>query len=70
MEKFLFILILMLMVKQLLLFLINFFFRFWPELFKENRIFQVLTPIVVAKKQKFLIIFYQQEEYDKWEKSQ
>ena len=45
----------------------NFFFRFWPELFKEGRIFQVLTPIVVAKKGKESLNFYKQEDYDKWE---
>lgn len=49
--------------------LMNFFFRFWPELFKEGRIFQVLTPIVVAKKGKESLNFYKQEDYDKWESS-
>ena len=49
--------------------LTNFFFRFWPELFKEGRIYQVLTPIVVAKKGKESLNFYKQEEYSKWEKT-
>jgi len=48
--------------------LINFFLRYWPELFKEGRIYQVLTPIVVAKKGKDSLNFYTQEDYEIWEK--
>lgn len=48
--------------------LVNFLFRFWPDLFKEDRVYQVLTPIVVAKKGKESLNFYKQEDYDIWEK--
>jgi DNA topoisomerase-2 len=47
--------------------LINFFDKFWPELFDEDRIFKVLTPLVVAKKGKEILYFYSTEEYNQWE---
>ena len=46
--------------------LINFFAKFWPELFTENRIFRIMTPIVVAQKGKQTMSFYTNEEYHKW----
>jgi len=51
--------------------LINFFYKFWPEVFDRKMLYKVETPIVVAipktgKKEK--ILFYRQEEYDNWEK--
>jgi DNA topoisomerase-2 len=46
--------------------LINFFAKFWPELFEQNRIFRVMTPIVVAQKGKQTLSFYTNEDYHKW----
>lgn len=46
--------------------LINFFNKYWPELFENGIIYKVMTPIVVAKKGKTVHNFYTQEEYDKW----
>lgn len=47
--------------------LINFFNRFWPELFDQGRIYKVLTPLVVAKRSKEILYFYSNDEYAKWE---
>ena len=46
--------------------LINFFNRFWPELFEQGRIYKALTPILVAKNAKNTICFYSNSEYDEW----
>ena len=48
--------------------LINFFFKFWPELFENEMVYKVETPIVVSKnnKTKKKIYFYTQNEYNKW----
>ena len=47
--------------------LINFLARYWPELFAHDRVFKVMTPLVVAKKGKEVIPFYSNEDYQKWE---
>jgi DNA topoisomerase-2 len=47
--------------------LMNFFGKYWPELFEQGKIYRVLTPLVVAKKNKDSIPFYTKEEYHKWE---
>ena len=48
--------------------LLNFFYKFWPELFDSPIIFKAETPIVVVKntKTKKKTSFYSQEEYEKW----
>ena len=48
--------------------LINFFFKFWPELFEHPMVFKAETPIVVSQntKTKKKIPFYNQDEYNKW----
>lgn len=47
--------------------LINFLYKFWPELFEQNMIFKVETPIVVCQnKAKKKISFYTQSEYNDW----
>ena len=46
--------------------LINFFNRFWPELFDQGRIYKVMTPLVVAKKGKESLNFYTNDEFEKW----
>lgn len=47
--------------------LINFFNRFWPELFEQGRVYKVMTPLVVAKKGKESLNFYTNAEFDKWQ---
>lgn len=46
--------------------LINFFGKYWPELFDEGRIRKVDTPLMVAKKGKQTLNFYTEEDYNKW----
>ena len=48
--------------------LLNFFNKYWPNLFDRNMIFKVETPIVVAinKKNKKKLLFYNQSEYNEW----
>jgi len=48
--------------------LINFLYKYWPELFDNLMVYRVETPIVVSQniKNKKKINFYNQEEYDKW----
>lgn len=48
--------------------LINFLYKYWPELFENPIVFKAETPIVVSKniKSKKKISFYTQEEYNKW----
>ena len=50
--------------------LLNFFNKYWPQLFERKMIYKVETPIVVAisksdKKKK--ILFYSQTEYNDWQ---
>jgi len=51
--------------------LINFLYKYWPELFDNPIVFKTETPIVVAKnlKSKNKINFYTQEDYFSWLKS-
>lgn len=46
--------------------LINFFGKYWPELFEEERILKVDTPLMVAKKGKQTLNFYTEKEYIQW----
>jgi len=49
--------------------LINFFYKYWPEMFSRKMIYKVETPIVVAipkSKTKKKILFYSQTEYNDW----
>lgn len=48
--------------------LINFFNKFWPELFDQGRIYKVMTPLVVAKKGSESLNFYTNDEFDEWMK--
>lgn len=49
--------------------ILNFFYKYWPEMFEMNIIHKVETPIVVVinRKLKTKEIFYKQEEYNKWQ---
>jgi DNA topoisomerase II len=49
--------------------LVNFFYRYWPELFENKMVFKLETPIVAVipkKGKKEKILFYTQTEYDEW----
>lgn len=46
--------------------LVNFFARFWPELFEQERVFRVLTPLVVVQRGKEKMCFYTNEEFETW----
>lgn len=49
--------------------LINFFYKYWPDMFDRRMIYKVETPIVVAiskNKSKSKILFYNQTEYNNW----
>ena len=49
--------------------LINFFYKYWPEMFDRRMIYKVETPIVVAipkQKGKKKLIFYSQPEYNQF----
>jgi DNA topoisomerase-2 len=46
--------------------LINFFNKFWPELFDQGRVYRVMTPVVVAKKGDKTQVFYTNDEFEKW----
>ncbi len=50
--------------------LINFFYKYWPDMFDRKMIYKVETPIVVAipkQKSKKKELFYSQNEYNEWE---
>lgn len=48
--------------------LINFFYKFWPELYEMNVIYKVYTPLLVAKQGKQNQYFYTDDEFTQWEK--
>ena len=51
--------------------LINFFHKYWPDMFERKMIWKVETPIVLAipkSKTKKKVLFYTQTEYNDWEK--
>jgi len=49
--------------------LLNFFYKYWPDMFDRKMVYKVETPIVVAiprAKTKKKILFYTQTEYNEW----
>ena len=50
--------------------LMNFFGRYWPELFDQGRICRVETPLVVAKKKDEKIPFYSAADFEAWQSKQ
>lgn len=48
--------------------LLNFFNKYWPDLFEKRMIYKVQTPLLSAynKKSKKKLLFYTQSEYEKW----
>ena len=49
--------------------LINFFGRYWPELFQKERVFRVMTPLVVVERGTERHCFYTNAEFEKWSTS-
>jgi len=50
--------------------LINFFGRYWPEMFAQERICRVMTPLVVVKKKDEKKWFYTATEFEEWQSAQ
>ncbi len=50
--------------------LINFFGRYWPEMFEQERICRVMTPLVVVKKKDEKKWFYTANEFEEWQAKQ
>jgi len=50
--------------------LMNFFGRYWPEMFEQGRICRVETPLVVAKRKDEKIPFYTASDFDAWQSKQ
>jgi DNA topoisomerase-2 len=48
--------------------LMNFFGKYWPEMFEQGRICRVMTPLVVVEKDKVKHSFYTADEFQEWEK--
>jgi len=48
--------------------LVNFLYKYWPELFEHNMVYKAETPIIVAQhlKSKKKTAFYTQQEYNDW----
>jgi DNA topoisomerase II len=46
--------------------LINFFYKYWKELFEQGRVFKVQTPLLVAQKGKKKEYIYTQGEFELW----
>jgi len=49
--------------------LTNFFGRYWPELLEKRMLYRVMTPLVVALKKEERKMFYTNEEFEEWKKS-
>lgn len=50
--------------------LLNFFGRYWPELFEQGRICRVETPLVVVKRKDEKISFYNSTDFEIWQSKQ
>lgn len=46
--------------------LINFFGKYWPELFEQQKICRVMTPLVVVQKGNERIAFYSNKDFEDW----
>lgn len=49
--------------------IINFLFRFWPDLFKDSKILKVLTPIMIVENKKERFEIYTEQEYENFIKT-
>lgn len=50
--------------------LLNFFGKYWPELFEQGRICRVETPLVVVKRKDEKISFYNSTDFEIWQSKQ
>jgi DNA topoisomerase II len=50
--------------------LVNFLGRYWPELFEQERVLRVMTPLVVAKRGEKTLSFYESSEFEAWQSEQ
>lgn len=50
--------------------LINFFYKYWPEIIQHNKLEICNTPILQAKNSKTSLDFYSIDDYNKWESKQ
>lgn len=50
--------------------LMNFFHRFWPDLFNQGKIIKIMSPLYIAYKGKTANRFYSFEEWNAWKKNQ
>ena len=50
--------------------MMNFFGKYWPEMFEQGRICRVMTPLVVAKKGNEKMWFYTAAEFEQWTEKQ
>ena len=48
--------------------LINLFDTFWPDLIKQKKVFRVITPLIIAKKNNKIKEFYSLDDYYKFQK--
>ena len=46
--------------------LVNFFGKYWPELFTQGRVCRVQTPLIVAKRGDESLWFYTKAEFESW----
>ena len=44
--------------------LINFFMKYWPDLFKEEKVYRVIAPLLIVKNKKEKYYLYSDEEYN------
>ena len=47
--------------------LINFFYKYWPELFERGMVYRIMTPLLIAKKGDKALEFYTAVEFDEWQ---
>lgn len=50
--------------------LLNFFGKYWPELFEQGRICRVETPLVVVKRKDEKVSFYNSTDFEIWQSKQ
>ena len=50
--------------------IVNFFEKWWPELFKEHRVARCETPVIIAKHKRSgkVLNFYYDDEWNEWQK--
>lgn len=46
--------------------IINMFYRLWPEIIKEGRLYRLMTPVVIVEYQKRTLEFFTEREFEEW----